>query len=102
MGMFDNVRCRAMSCPGCGGDLDWQTKDTDCNLDTVYVVDVMRGRESMSMIGSCDECRWFVEATITRDSSPTVGQHLLYMAEKGRRVPSVDAAEFAGETGGTP
>ncbi|KIA63018.1 hypothetical protein [Nocardia vulneris] len=96
MGMFDNVLCRAMSCPGCGGDLDWQTKDAGCTLDTVLVVDVMRGRNDMRMIGGCDECRWSVEATITRDTSPTVKQLLMLTAE-ARGLPQPTDTE-----GGTP
>lgn len=102
MGMFDHVKCRAMSCPGCGGDLDWQTKDTACNLDTVFVVDIMRQRHEMRMIGQCGECRWFVEATISRDTSLTAGQMVLQMAEQRGSLPQVDAAEFAGGTGGRP
>ncbi|MFG1794178.1 hypothetical protein [Nocardia sp. NPDC049149] len=89
MGMFDNVPCRAMSCPGCGGDLDWQTKDAGCSLATVLVVDVMHGRNEMRMIGGCDECRWSIEAVITRNTSPTVKQLVMSRAEaKGLGLPT--------------
>lgn len=87
MGMFDSVRCRAMSCPGCGGELDWQTKDTACALDTVYVPEVMRGRDEMRMIGGCDDCRWTVEAVIKRDNSLTVPQRVQLMAEQSGIAP---------------
>lgn len=93
MGMFDHVQCRAMSCPGCGGDLGWQTKDADCNLDTLYVAQVMHGRSDMRMIGGCEDCRWSVEAVIKRDTSPTVDQHLHWMAEAKGYAPQVGAGE---------
>ena len=93
MGMFDHVACRAMSCPGCGGNLDWQTKDADCVLDTVYVPNVMQGRNEMRMIGGCDDCRWTVEALIRRDHAFTVGQHLQLMAEQKGLVPLIDPVE---------
>ncbi len=82
MGMFDDVQCRAMSCPGCGGDLGWQTKDAGQSLATVFVADVMFERNEMRMIGECASCRWIVNVTITRDLSPTVAQMVLKMAEE--------------------
>lgn len=93
MGMYDHVKCRIMSCPGCGGDLDWQTKDGDCLLERVYVVDLMRDRNEMRMVGDCDKCHWYIEVAIERDTGLTAGQHLARMRERDGVVPEVEADE---------
>lgn len=94
MGMFDYVKCRAMSCPGCGGDLGWQSKDGPCVLSEVYVMEIMREAEYMSMIGSCDECGWFVDTQVRRDRSMTPGQAVQRMRERQGFVPTFDEEEI--------
>jgi hypothetical protein len=93
--MFDYVKCRAMSCPGCGGDLEWQTKSGPLMMSNVYVTEIMRATDEMAMIGGCADCGWVVEATIRRDKSLTVGQHLLLMDEKrGSHAPVFEEGEI--------
>lgn len=83
MGMFDNVQCEAMRCPMCGNpDMDWQTKDDGCTLDTVYVQTILHGKNSMRMIGGCEDCRLTVRVEISRDTSPTASQHVQRMKEQ--------------------
>lgn len=71
MGMFDNVKAPLMGCPGCGADLNFQTKDLDCTLDTYTVRETLSeqpednfGHRTMRMIGSCDQCRWWIEVEV--------------------------------------
>lgn len=58
MGMFDWVNVPPMPCPFCGEEnslRNWQTKDSDCLLNTVeyWTVD--------NFYTSCDECDAWVE-----------------------------------------
>ena len=82
MGMFDYLHDSTLRCPYCGGmDIELQTKDYDCTLDTIYIhipgektkcyachwllIDKKEGRRahsltnlrSVSAIGSCDSPR---------------------------------------------
>jgi hypothetical protein len=80
--MFDYVKCRAMLCPGCGGDLGWQTKSGPPTLSDIYVMQIMCDADEMSMIGECEDCGWFVDVSIRRDRSMTIGQRLQLESEK--------------------
>lgn len=78
MGMFDNVDVPEMKCPGCGGDLGFQTKSFGNSLSTYTVQEVMDGtswrdefgQTYMTMLGGCDSCRWWVEVKIKSGNDP--------------------------------
>jgi hypothetical protein len=77
MGMFDNIKAPLMGCPGCGADLDFQTKDDECTLSTFTVEEVLlrqredsRGRRGMRMVGGCERCRWWIEVQIETGNDP--------------------------------
>lgn len=77
MGMFDNVKAPLMGCPGCGADLDFQTKDDECTLSTFTVEEVLsrqhvddRGQRSMRMLGGCERCRWWIEVEVRTGNNP--------------------------------
>ena len=78
MGMFDNVKAPLMGCPGCGADLDFQTKDLDCTLATYTVQQVLSeqsednyGRRSMQMLGGCDQCQLWVDVNVRTQGRPS-------------------------------
>ena len=57
MGMFDYVAFAA-DCPKCGAPVtDWQTKSTDCLLETVTPA------EAGNWYSSCDNCGLWIEYT---------------------------------------
>lgn len=78
MGMFDYVKAPLMNCPVCGSDLEFQTKDLDCTLDTYTVQEVLfeqpendHGRRSMQMLGGCDRCQLWIDVAVRTYGGPT-------------------------------
>lgn len=56
MGMFDYVKVGGVHCPDCDVPLTgWQTKDSDCTLDTIK--DLSQLRRFYTTCPECDE--WF-------------------------------------------
>lgn len=71
MSVVDYVKTPHMACPQCGGDPEWETKDSEdpcCNNVTVAeVMANVRGRERMHMCGICTRCNYFIEVYVSRD-----------------------------------
>ena len=56
MGMYDTVNAPAIPCKGCGTEISgWQTKDTNCDLETVQIQKVTR------FYSSCRKCHMWHE-----------------------------------------
>lgn len=74
MGMFDDVQCDAMRCPLCGTEMDWQSKDGSCLLETLTVHELMDETSKPTFYSSCHDCRIWVEVTVVRRTGRTDAQ----------------------------
>ena len=82
MGMFDDVQCDAVRCPLCGSEMGWQSKDGPCIMETLTVHELVDQSSPANFYSDCQQCRVWVEVTVTRRTDRTPAQQVQLDKEK--------------------
>ena len=82
MGMHDDIACTAMSCPLCGSEMGWQSKDGPCTLETITVHELMDETSKPVFYANCDDCRVWVEVSVNRQTGRNPAQWAQYRKER--------------------
>jgi hypothetical protein len=80
--MFDTIQCDAVRCPLCGAEMDWQSKDGPCTLETLTVYELMDETSKPTFYSSCDDCKVWVEVTVVRRTGRTDAQREQHNKER--------------------